>query len=192
MCNPCGATPLPRPPRACMSVHTISAGSVRALADRSRTSETAFQGVLVAVAHVVQRTAERVRATEASALNLAQQQKVAAVAGDLDALAQALRDALNAQGRCLLDGRRTLRDKVKEAREKVRASLVPKPEPGAASWWFALSEAVEALDDAASQVNTLAAAQPAGAPAAALGREVVAQLDAHREALLTEAERWVG
>jgi hypothetical protein len=178
-----------------MNVPTISAGAVRALAERSfrsRASETAFQAVLVAVAHAVQRAAESVQAAEASALNLAQQQKVAAVAEDLAATAEALRAALNAQGRCLLDGRPSLRDKVKEARVRVRESFVPRKEPGAASWWFALSEAVEALDDAAAQVDALADAQPAGAPAAALGREVAARLDAHRQALLAEAERWVG
>ncbi|HLT48004.1 MAG TPA: hypothetical protein VK002_12295 [Rubricoccaceae bacterium] len=146
----------------------------------------------MALAQTLQRAVTRVRATEEAALNLAQRQKVAAVADDLAATEAALKDALNAQGRCLLDGRRSLREKVKDASEKVRASLAQKPEPGAVSWWFALSEAVEALDEAAEQVAALAETQPAGAPAAALGREVVAQLDAHREALLTEAERWVG
>jgi hypothetical protein len=174
-----------------MSVSTISAGSVRALATRGRTSETAFQAVLVALAQTVQRAVARVRTAEASALNLAQQQMVSAVADDLAATAAALREALNAQGRCLLDGRRTLREKVKDASEKVRASLAQKQGPAASSWWFALSEAVEALDDAAEQVIALAEAQPAGAPAAALGHEVVVQLDAHREALLAEADRWV-
>jgi hypothetical protein len=178
-----------------MSVPTSSTGAVRALAEgrfRSRASETAFQAVLVAVARAVQDAAASVRSAEASALNLAQQQKVAAVADDLAATVEALRAALNAQGRCLLDGPRSLREKVKEARAKVRASFVPRKEPAAASWWFALAEAVEALDGAAAQVDTLAAAQPAGTPAAALGHEVVAQLDAHRQALLAEAERWVG
>lgn len=175
-----------------MSIPTISAGAVRALATRGGTSGTAFQAVLVALARAVARAVVRVRTAEHAALNLAQQQKVAAVADDLAATAEALEEALTAQGRCLLDGHRSLREKVREAREKVRESFVQKQEPVAASWWFALSEAVEALDDAAEQVGALADAQPSGNPAAALGREVIAHLDAHRETLLTEAERWVG
>src|SRR5690606_2423820 len=154
-----------RPLRAGMIVSTLSAGAVRALATRGRASETAFQAVLVALARTLQRAVGRVRAAEASALNLAQQQQVAGVADDLVATAEALEEALNDQGRCLLDGPRTLREKVKDAGEKVRASLAQKPQP-AASWWFALSEAVEALDDAAEQVRALAEAQPVGAPAA--------------------------
>src|SRR5690606_15109317 len=181
-----------RPLRAGMIVSTLSAGAVRALATRGRTSETAFQAVLVALARTLQRAVGRVRAAEASALNLAQQQKVAGVADDLAATAGALQDALNEQGRCLLDRHRTLREKVKDAGEKVRATLAHRPEPAAASWWFALAEAVEALDEAAEQVRVLAAAQPVGAPTAALGHEVAGQLDGHREALLAEAERWMG
>lgn len=175
-----------------MSVSTISTGAARAHVTRSQTSETAFQAVLVALTRAVQRAIVRVRAAEASALNLAQQQKVAGVADDLTATAESLQEALNDQGRCLLDARRSLREKVKEASEKVRASLTPAQEPAAASWWFALSEAVEALDGAAEQANDLAEAQPTGAPAANLAHEVVAHLDAHRETLLAEAGRWVG
>jgi hypothetical protein len=175
-----------------MSVPTISAGVVRALAARGGASGTAFQAVLVALTRAVARAAERVRAAEEAALNLAQRQKVAAVADDLAATTAALEESLTAQGRCLLDGRRSLRERVQEAREKVRASLGARPEPGAASWWFALSEAVEALDDATAQVTALADAQPAGDPAAALGTEVAVHLQAHRETLLAEADRWVG
>lgn len=170
----------------------ISAGRVRAFATRSHESETAFQAVLVAVAHTVQRAVACVRGAEASALNLAQRQKVAAVAADLAATQEALQEALTAQGRCLLEGRRSLRDKIKQATGRMRASLAPKKKARAASWWFALSEAVEALGDAAVQVGALADAQPADAPAAALGREVAAHLEAHRETLLAEADRWVG
>jgi hypothetical protein len=174
-----------------MSVPTISAGRVRALATRSLASETAFQAVLVAVVGILRRAIAGVRRAEASALSLAQRQKVAAVAGELAATVEALAEALSAQGRCLLDERRSLREKVKEAGDRVRASLAPKKEPVHASWWFALSEAVEALDEAAVQVRSLADAQPTGAPAAALVREVAGLLDAHRETLLGEAERWV-
>ena len=185
------------PSRARMNVPTIpaptiSAAHVRALGTRGHASGTAFQAVLVALARQVQRAAARVQRAEASALNLAQQQKVAGVADDLTATAEALREALNAQGRCLLGERRSFLDRVREASERVRTSLVHKPEAGAASWWFALTEAVEALDDAARQVDALAEAQPADTPAAALGREVSARLGLHREALLAEAVRWVG
>ena len=172
-----------------MSVSTISARSVRALATRGHASETAFQGVLVAVTRSVQRAVERVRAAEGAALNLAQQQKVAAVAADLVATQEALKDALNDQGRCLLGEHRSFREKVRDAGSKVRDAVAPKSEAGP-SWWFALAEAVEALDDAAMQIQSLAASQPVGAPAACLGREVAAHLGAHREALLAEADRW--
>ncbi|MDX1420882.1 MAG: hypothetical protein R3181_13025, partial [Rubricoccaceae bacterium] len=149
-----------------MNVSTIPTGASRALVPPGHASETAVQAVLVALARVVQRAAAHVRAAEASALSLAQQQKVAGVADDLAATAESLHDALTDQGRCLLDARRSFREKVKEASEKVRAALAPTQEPAAASWWFALSEAVEALDDAAEQASDLAEAQPTDAPAA--------------------------
>ncbi len=180
------------PPRARMSVPTISAGSIQALAASAHESSTAFQSVLVALSHAVARAAERVRAAEEAALSLAQRQKVAAVAEDLAHTTEALQGALSVQGRCLLGEHRSLRTRVKEAGERVRLSLSPKPEPNAASWWFALSEAVAALDEAGARIEALAAAQPSGSPGCAVGSEVGARLDAHRETLLTETERWVG
>ncbi len=172
-----------------MSITTLSAGTVQALATRGDASRTAFQSVLVAAVHAVQRATERVRAAEGAALSLAQREKVGEVVADLRQTEAALRTGLDDQGRCILREKRNLRTLVRDARARVQASL--QPEGPGLSWWFAFTEAVEALDEAASQVETLADAQPEGTPAGALGRRVADQFRAHHDALLDEADRWM-
>ena len=177
--------------RSRMSFTTMPAGAVLALAPRNEASGTAFQAMLVAAMRAVQRAVERVRAAESAAISLAQQQKVAAVADDLQASADDLRQHLDAQGHCILGEPRTLREKVREAGVRVQEAWATRNDKPTTSWWFALTEAVESLDAEADQLAELAAAQSAETPAGALGRDMVERFRSHHDALLDEAERWI-
>ena len=168
----------------------LSAGTVQALATRTDTSRTAFQSMLVAALHAVERATDRVRIAEASALSLAQRQKIADVVADLCETEAALRAGLDRQGACLLKEKWTLKGLVKQAKAQVQASLQTTDDGPRLSWWFAFTEALEALEDAAAGMTAFADAQPGGAPSEALGRQVAARFRAHHDALVDEAEHW--
>lgn len=173
-----------------MSISTLSPGAVKALATRGGTSRTAFQSMLVAALHSVQRATLRVRVAEEAALSLAQSQKVADVVRDLEETESALRAGLDAQGECLLKEKWTFRGLMKQARAQVQASLqTPDDRPGL-SWWYAFTEALEALEEAAAGMMAFADAQPAGTPAGLLGRQVTERFLAHHDALIEESDRW--
>ena len=155
-------------------------------------SGTSFQATLAAVLQAAPRVIDRVREAERAALSLAQRERLAEVAADLEAVASSLQSRLDAQGHCLL-GRK--RGWIAALRARFHRAPRPAPglrPPGQMGWLFALSAAVEALDEAAMRLQELVAGQPAGTPAAALGREFALRLGGHRDRLLAEADRWDG
>jgi hypothetical protein len=173
-----------------MSFSTPSALAMTARAPRGEASGTAFQSMLVATVHAVQRAVARLRAAESAALSLAQQQRVAAVADDLQTTAADLRTQLDAQGRCILGEPRTLREKVIEAGTKMQEAFAArKGETTVLSWTQALAEAIDTLGEEADQLADLASAQSAGTPAGSVGRRTVNQLRTHRGTLLGEVAR---
>ena len=159
--------------------------AVQALAARGvrRGLTAAFQSLLAASVGAVAEAAEPVRVASAAAINLAQQQHVAAVADGLDALAEALRSGLSEQGLALMtEPRRTLRGFVVDR-------LRPRHAPLPASWGEAMVDAADAAAAAAEVVATLAAAQPEASSARILGLALAARLDRDRDALVDEAAR---
>ena len=173
-----------------MRLTTPSALAMTARAPRSEASGTAFQSMLVATVHAVQRAVARLRAAESAALSLAQQQRVAAVAEDLQTTAADLRTHLDAQGHCILGEPRTLREKMIEAGTKMQEALAARKEETAPpSWTQALAEAIDTLGEEADQLADLASAQAEGTPAGAVGRQAVNRLRTHRGALLGEVAR---
>lgn len=192
-------TPRPNPrlsdPDAVPSFDDVLApAAVRFLADRGvrRGLTTAFQSLLAASVGSVAEAAVVVRAASASAINLAQQMHVAAVADDLEAVVEALRGGLSEQGLALMPGRRkpaeALRELVRPAhgwRPRLRPAEAPAPLP----WGLAMTLATDALAEAAEYTATLAAAQPDRSSARILGEGVVARLERDRDVLVEEAAR---
>lgn len=181
----------------------LSAEGVRALADRSvrRDSAAAFQSMLAATIASVGPVSDPLREAEAAALNLAQQQHIAAVAEDLGDLVVSLTAGVADEARCLAPGRRT-------AAEVVRAVLRPAPgwlprlreraaevasgtPPPTRSWLSAAGAAVEALGQTAEHVATLGHNQPTASSARRLGDAVAARLRTHRDMLLADVARLV-
>jgi hypothetical protein len=162
----------------------LAPAAVQALAARGvrRGLTAAFQGLLAASVDAVTDAVGPVRAASEAAINLAQQQHVAAVADGLTDVAEALRSGLSAQGRALLPApRRGLRDFVSQLRAR--------PERATPSWGEAMVDAADALTAAAEFVATLAAAQPEASSARILGEGLAARLARDRDAIVDEAAR---
>ena len=180
----------------------LSADAVVGLREQSvrRESAASFQALLAATAGAVRALAAPVAEAEAAALNLAQRQRVAAVAADLGALGDALGAGVTAEGRCL-SPRRTPADRVRAVlrpapgwlpRLRERAADLAGPQaPPARTWVSAAAAAVEALGQTATHLATLAAAQPADSSARALGDRVAARLRLHHDAVLADVARLV-
>ncbi len=153
------------------------AEQVRALADDAGVDGAAFQCVAVAALQTLDRAGRRERRAAEAALSLAQRQMLDAMVEEVDEAAAALRQTLNAQGARLLD-----RDAPTRRPDET-------PEH---SWWFALSEAVEVLEEGAAWIRSIAAGQPQDGPTHRLSRLVARLLHRHHDALFAEAEQWLG
>ncbi len=148
--------------------------AVHALAAVPGTDSVAFQCVAVAVLQTLARVRRcEVEAAEA-ALSLAQRQNLDEMTEAVDATADALRYMLTAQGARMLD-----------RKPRVRGGT---PEH---SWWFALSEALQVIEEGMAWIQSVAAGQPAGSPTHALAQALARLLQPHHDALLHEAEQWL-
>lgn len=153
----------------------IYAEQVRRLAVGAHAGGVAFQSVAVTALQVLERVARRDGAALAAALSLGQREKLGRMQATVCATARALRQALSEQGAQMLH-------------------LCTDREPAAGedkdSWWFALTEAVEVLEDGTQRMDSLAAGQPEGA-ARRLGEMVSDLLRRHHAELLFETEQWI-
>lgn len=167
-----------------MSLSTNPTGAVQSLVSQRDAHSPAFQSVLAIALQAVSEVLAPIRLAETAALSLAQQEHAAAAIADLEALERALRNGLDAQGRCLVPEKKG----VARLREKVQEALDARHERDTApSWWCALAGATEALDTAAKRLRTLAQTQPPGSPAGRLSRRVAIALRAHHDRLVGEA-----
>ena len=172
----------------------LSPEAVRFLAARGvrRGLTSAFQSLLAASIEAVASAASPVRDAAAAAINLAQQTHVAAVADDLDAVAEALRGGLSEQGQALIDGPRRRGDALRALLAPPggwRPRLRPAAEPIPLSWGVAMTVATDALARAAEHAALLAAAQPDRSSARILGEGVAERLERDRDRLVEEAAR---
>lgn len=168
------STPLP------VEVHGLSEAAAQ------RGSTVAFQSTLAAATQAVCRALESEEQAEAAALSLAQREALAEMTEELRSAADALGAALTEQGRCLLPP-----EPPAPKRWRLRRTR-PEAEPTPSSWWFALSEALGALEAGADALAGIADGQPPEAPSRALGTATAALLREHHDRLLEYAERWMG
>ncbi|WP_457653165.1 hypothetical protein [Rhodocaloribacter sp.] len=149
---------------------------VRALAAGGMFDTASCQSVVVAVLRVLARVRVRERAVAAATMSLGQREKLSGMVAALDAVAEALREALSEPGRKMMD-------------------LDPEPEAGAVDeslWWYALAEALQALEAGLRQIASMVAGQPKPSAARTLAALVARMLRRHYHALLAEAEHWMG
>lgn len=148
---------------------------LRDFGQHAQPESAACQSMIVAtlrtldhVRRCAQRSAER-------SITLAQRESMQRQVVSLDAARDALRNLLSAQGARMLE-------------------ITPQPTDGDdtdPSWWFALTETIQALEDSVDRLASMVAGQPKGAPARWLISIVARLLRFHHRALLGEAEAWI-
>src|SRR5688500_9462142 len=143
----------------------------------SRHAGAALQSTVAAAIDAVEGAAARIRLAEGEALSLAQRERMAGVASDLEATSVELRSRLDPQARCLLSQREGWRSRLRARLRGARTA------PAAAPSGDALADAVAVLDDAVARMTTLGRRTSGPADAAILARAVARRLRAHRDAL---------
>lgn len=150
--------------------------ALRILAEGADQKGTAFQSVAVAAVQILERALCYEREAAEAALSLGQQEKLEAMVGTIERAATVLRSTLNAQG------------------AKVMHVCARDEDPTPADsqpWWFALTDALEVLEEGTGRMSSLTTAQPAGSPARELSQLIAKLLRGHHDALLLEADDWI-
>lgn len=147
---------------------------LRELIARSDTSSVVFQSVIVACLQIVSRVRLREELVAEASISLAQSEKLQRLLGELSAVERALDGALSEQGRCMLDMSGT----------SVRPTADSR-------WWYALSEAIQELEEGTERMASLVGNQPRGTDVRRLAGTVVRLLHKHHAQLVLEAEEWM-
>lgn len=151
--------------------------ALQALIDRVGQEGTAFQSVVVAAVQILERAICYEREAAEAALSLGQQEKLGAMVDTAEQAAALLRSVLSAQGG----------SKVMHLCGQTDSSTPTDNQP----WWFALTDALEVLEEGTSRMGSLTTAQPEGSSARELSQVVAQLLREHHDALLLEADEWI-
>jgi len=151
-------------------------GALQTLVQNASQKGTAFQSVAVAAVQILERALCYEREAAEAALSLGQQEKLASMVGTIEQAAAILRNALNTEDTNV----------VHLCAEGDR----PAPTDGQ-PWWFALTDALEVLEEGTGRMTSLTTAQPDGSPARALSELIAQLLRGHHDELLLEADDWI-
>lgn len=149
---------------------------LRALVEETDQNGTAFQSVAVAAVQILERALCYEREAANAALSLGQQEKLTSMVETVERAAAVLRNALNAQG------------------TKVMHLCTENEQPAPTDnqpWWFALTDALEVLEEGTGRMSSLTTAQPDGSPARRLSQLITQLLRGHHDELLLEADDWI-
>jgi hypothetical protein len=150
--------------------------ALRALVENTERQGTAFQSVAVAAVQILERALCYEREAAEAALSLGQQEKLESMVETVERAAAVLRSALNAQGA-----------KVMHLCAEGDQSTPSDNQP----WWFALTDALEILEEGTGRMSSLTTAQPTGSPARELSQLIAQLLRGHHDELLLEADDWI-
>jgi hypothetical protein len=150
--------------------------ALRVLIDRTDEKGTAFQSVAVAAVQILERALCYEREAAEAALSLGQQEKLASMVDTVEQAAAVLRSALDAEGGSVA--------------HLCTAGDQPAPTDGQ-PWWFALTDALEVLEEGTGRMTSLTTAQPDGSPARELSQLIAQLLRGHHDELLLEADDWI-
>lgn len=142
--------------------------------DLAEEGGTAFQSVAVAAVQILERALCYEREAANAALSLGQREKLQSMIDTAQDASSLLRETLSANG-----------DKV------MHLCVEAKPPAPSDGWWFALTDALEVLEEGAGRMASLTTAQPKGSRARALSQITAQLLRSHHDALLLEAEQWI-
>ena len=141
---------------------------LRALIEDANEEGTAFQSVAVAAVQILERALSYEREAAEAALSLGQQEKLQAMVDTIETTSALLRSTLNAKGAKVM--------------HLCATGERPVPEDGQ-PWWFALTDALEVLEEGTSRMTSLTTAQPADSPARKLSQLIAQLLRGHHDAL---------
>ncbi len=150
------------------------AEEVRGIESPTR-ANIAYQSLAVASLKTLRGVLSREREAERLAISLAQGEKLRHLISTLESTSEAIGQTLDIQGRHVLN----LSPDYSVTRNAER------------SWWFALVECIEAIEDGIHCILSLAASQPKGGPGRTLTAIVVRLLRSHHRELLVEADSWI-
>lgn len=151
--------------------------AIRRLTEEHTDEGAVFQSVTVAALQILGRISKyECRAAEA-ALSLGQREKLRSMQEATDRAYANLHHTLNDQGA-----------KVMNLCSQQRGSETDDEQP---SWWFALTDAMEVLEEGTERMASLTSAQPKGSPAHTLSALITRLLRTHHDELLQEAEQWI-
>lgn len=150
--------------------------ALRSLVKEVENQSAAFQSVAVAAVQILEQALCYEREAAGAALSLGQQEKMDAMVQTGEEAVQVLRDSLSRQG-----------DKVIHLCGKGNAATPADGQP----WWFALTDALEVLEEGTGRMSCLTTAQPDGSPARRLSQVITELLRGHHDALLLEADEWI-
>lgn len=156
--------------------HASYIDQMRLLAEAEESESIAFQSVVVAALKTLNQVLVCERRAEEATISLAQREKLSEMVVALEAMVEALRAMLSAQGTKMLK-----LSPEEEAKNR---------EDG--SWWFALTETLQVLEESIERTRSLVAGQPKGGRARALSSVVTRLLHRHYNEILSEAEQWIG
>lgn len=154
------------------STYALVIGS---LARHPDAEKVAFQAVVVSTLQMLFTIGQQEQQAADAALSLAQKEKLAHMAQTMQATAEALHQAVRAKGEHMLD----------------LATPAASQSGTATSWWFALSEALEALETGLTWTKTLVSGRPRGSAVRTLGDVIARLLHTHHQVLLEEAAQWL-
>lgn len=136
----------------------------------------ACQSVAVAMLQTLDRVLRTERQAASAAISLAQGEKLEQMIATSEETLVAIANALNAQGHHMMN-------------LSVDSSSVADDDEK--SWWFALTEAIESIENGTQRVLSLASGQPKGGAVRQLSTIVVQLLRSKHRQLLSEAEAWI-
>lgn len=149
---------------------------LRALVEETDQNGTAFQSVAVAAVQILERALCYEREAADAALSLGQQEKLTSMVETVERAVAVLRNALNAQGAKVMH---------------LCTENEPPSPTDSQPWWFALTDALEVLEEGTGRMASLTTAQPDGSPARRLSQLVTQLLRGHHDELLLEADDWI-
>ena len=150
--------------------------ALRMLVQSTDRKGTAFQSVAVAAVQILERALRYEREAAEAALSLGQQEKLASMVETIDQAVTTLRSTLDAE----------CGNVVHLCAKGDR----PAPTDGQ-PWWFALTDALEVLEEGTGRMTSLTTAQPDGSPARELSQLIAQLLRGHHDELLLEADDWI-
>lgn len=149
---------------------------LRDLAGHDATEGAAFQSVIVAILQVLDRVRDSEYKATACAMSLAQRERLGTMTESLQETASALRSMLSVPGRKMF---------ACHAGESA-------PAEEEKSWWFAISEAMETVEQGIETIVSIVARQAKGGVERDLASIVVRLLRRHQHVLHVEVDQWIG